>query len=155
MEKFVSREGLVAPLFAGPDAIPGDTALDTRMATAAHRIRYHPGTRLAKSAELDLIARDGTRETITMEPILRFQMKGLGYFHPTWGQGMWKGELAIGGERFDPRQLNLLSPENIHVQQVVRITSGERQGIGVLEQVCIGPYAPAGFTQMLDGAKDD
>ena len=149
------REGLVAPLFDGPDSVPGDTALDTRMATAAHRIKYHPGTRLAQSAELDLIARDGTRETITMEPILRFHMKGLGYFHPTWGQGMWKGELAVGGESFDPRQLDLLSPENIHVQQVVRVTSGDRQGIGVLEQVCIGPYAPAGFTQMLDGAKAD
>jgi hypothetical protein len=35
----------------------------------------------------------------------------------------------------------------------VRATDGERNGIGVLEQVCIGPYAPAGFTAMLDGAK--
>jgi hypothetical protein len=47
----------------------------------------------------------------------------------------------------------MLSPHNIHVQQVVRATDGEKSGIGVLEQVCIGPYAPSGFTEFLDGAK--
>ena len=50
-------------------------------------------------------------------------------------------------------QLNMLAPENIHVQQVVRASDGKRTGIGVLEQVCIGPYAPAGFTDFFDGAK--
>ncbi|MCA6238705.1 MAG: hypothetical protein IM651_13090, partial [Phenylobacterium sp.] len=41
-----------------------------------------------------------------------------------------------------------------HTQQVVRTRDNEgRTGIGVLEQLCIGPYAPAGFTQLLDGAK--
>lgn len=149
------REGLVAPLFAGPESVPEGGALDTRMATARHRIKYHAGTRLARSAELDLVPHEGETETITMEPILRFQMKGLGYFHPTWGQGMWKCELAIGHESFDPRQIDMLAPENLHVQQVVRVRSGARQGIGVLEQVCVGPYAPGGFTQFFDGARDE
>jgi hypothetical protein len=36
---------------------------------------------------------------------------------------------------------------------VVRATDGERTGIGVLEQIVIGPYAPAGFTEFFDGAK--
>jgi hypothetical protein len=36
---------------------------------------------------------------------------------------------------------------------LVRATDGTRQGIGVLEQIVIGPYAPAGFTEFLDGAK--
>ncbi len=147
------REGLTAPLFDGPDSVPSYNALDTRMATARHRIVYYPGTRLAKSAQIDLVDHDGGTRTISMEPILKFHMKGLGYFHPTWGQGMWKGELAIGGESFDPRQLDPLSPENIHVQQVVRTSDGTRRGIGVLEQVCIGPYAPAGFEAFFDGAK--
>ena len=79
-------------------------------------------------------------------------MKGLGYGHPEWGQGMWKGELEVGGESFDPQTLPLLAPENVHVQQVVRATDGQRQGIGVLEQIVIGPYEPAGFTSLLDGA---
>jgi hypothetical protein len=39
------------------------------------------------------------------------------------------------------------------VQQVVRATDGLRTGIGALEQICIGPYAPSGFTDWFDGAK--
>lgn len=147
------REGLTSPLYASEDEIPAE--LDdvvTRMATAVHRIDYHPGTRLARRAELDMIDLYGNVRTITMEPQLRFQFKGLGYGHPSWGQGMWKGDLEIGGESFDPLELDLLQPENIHVQQVVKVTDGERTGIGALEQIVIGPYAPAGFTGMVDGA---
>ena len=147
------REGIVAPLYAGEGAIPGtEDGRDQRMATARHRVTYVPGTRLAASAEIDLVDHDGATRTIALEPILKFQMKGLGYGHPVWGQGMWKGELAIGGESFDPHQLDPLTPENLHVQQVVRATDGTRTGVGVLEQVVFGPYAPAGFTSFLDGA---
>ena len=148
------REGIVAPLYPTTSAIPGvEDGRDQRMATARHRVTYVPGTRLAESAEIDLVDHDGDVRTIALDPILRFQMKGLGYGHPVWGQGMWKGDLEIGGESFDPRQLDLLAPENLHVQQVVRATDGTRTGVGVLEQVCFGPYAPAGFTSFLDGAK--
>ena len=66
---------------------------------------------------------------------------------------MWKGELATGSESFDPRQLDMLAREHLHTQQVVRASDGERTGIGVLEQVVIGPYSPAGFTDFFDGAK--
>jgi hypothetical protein len=148
------REGITAPLYAAESDVPGvEDGRDQRMATARHRVKYVPGTRLAESAEIDLVDHDGDVRTIALEPILKFQMKGLGYGHPEWGQGMWKGELAIGSESFDPRQLNPLEPWNIHVQQVVRARDGARSGIGVLEQICIGPYAPASFTEFLDGAK--
>ena len=148
------REGIVAPLYASEALVPGvEDGRDQRMATARHRIDYHPGTRLARAAEIDLVDHDGGVRTITLDPILKFQMKGLGYGHPQWRQGMWKGELATGHESFDPRQLDPLLPENLHTQLVVRASDGERQGIGVLEQVCVGPYAPAGFTEFLDGAK--
>ncbi|KAB7646425.1 hypothetical protein [Polymorphobacter fuscus] len=148
------REGIVAPLYAAEADIPGtEDGRDQRMATARHRVAYVPGTRLARSAEIDLVGHDGAVRTIALEPLLRFQMKGLGYGHPVWGQGMWKGELAIGGESFDVAALDLLAPENLHVQQVVRATDGARTGVGVLEQVVFGPYAPAGFASFLDGAK--
>ena len=148
------REGLVAPLYASEADVPGvEDGKDERMATANHRVTYVPGTRLAKSAEIDLVDLDGGTRTISLEPILKFQMKGLGYTHPEWGQGMWKGELATGHESFDPKQLDPLALENLHVQQVVRASDGTREGMGVLEQICIGPYAPAGFTDFFDGAK--
>ncbi len=148
------REALTSPMYGSVGDIPDE--LDdvvTRMATAVHRLEFHPGTRWVSRAELDLIDMGGGVRTITMEPQLRFQFKGLGYSHPTWGQGMWKGDLEIGGESFDPLELNPLAPENVHVQQVVKVTDGQRQGIGALELIVIGPYAPAGFTDMLDGAR--
>ncbi len=148
------REGIVAPLYASEAEVPAvQDGRDQRMATARHRLKYVPGTRLAGSAEIDLVDLEGSTRTISLEPILKFQMKGLGYSHPEWGQGMWKGELEIGGESFDPQKLNMLAPENIHVQQVVRATDGKKNGIGVLEQASFGPYAPAGFTDFFDGAK--
>jgi hypothetical protein len=148
------REGIVAPLYASEADIPGvEDGRDQRMATARHRVVYVPGTRLAQSAEIDLVDHDGIVRTIALEPMLKFQMKGLGYSHPVWGQGMWKGELETGHEAFDPMTLDPLAPENLHVQQIVRATDGTRTGVGVLEQVCIGLYAPAGFEAFLDGAK--
>ena len=123
------------------------------MATAVHRVEYHPGTRLAASCELDLIDLYGNVRTITMTPKLRFQMKGLGYGHPRWKQGNWMGDLEVGGESFDPLELDLEAPENIHVQQVVTVSDGERTGIGVLEQIVVGPYRPSGLTGLFDGKR--
>lgn len=146
------REGLEAALYDTESSIP-DSLDDaaTRMATAAHRVMYHPGTRLAASAEIDLVRLGGAVRTVALEPGLRFQMKGLGYGHPVWRQGAWRGELEFGGESFDPAVLDLLAPENLHVQQVVTATDGDRTGIGVLEQIAIGPYAPAGWVDLFDG----
>ena len=149
----LAREGLTAPLYPSEADVPGvEDGRVNRMATAVHRVDYHPGTRLARYAEVDLIDLSGEVRTICLEPILRFQFKGLGYGHPKWRQGAWQGELVTGHESFDPAELNLLSPDNIHVQQVMKASDGSRSGIGVLEQIVIGPYAPAGFTEMLDGA---
>ena len=146
------REGLTAPLYNTEADIPGvEDGLVEHM-TTTHRVKYHPQTRLARSAEIDLINVQGERRTITLEPTLRFQFKGLGYSHPVWRQGSWHDELAIGHESFDPNALDLLRPENVHVQQIVKATDGDREGLGVLEQAVFGPYAPAGFSSWLDGA---
>ena len=146
------REGLIAPLYTSESEVPEDGQSQIeRQLTARHRIKYHPGTRLASSAEVDLVALDESVRTIKMTPILKFMMKGLGYTHPEWRQGAWKGELEIGHESFDPRQLDHLAPENIHNQQVVKVTDGEREGIGVMEQIFFGPYHPSGFKGILDG----
>ena len=147
------REGLTSPLYVSEDEIPSAlTNITSPMATAVHRVTYHSGTRLAARAELDLIDLYGKVRTITMEPQLRFQMKGLGYGHPVWKQGAWQGDFAIHGETYEPDQIDLSAPENIHVQQVVKVSDGERSGIGVLEQIVVGPYEPSGLTGMFDGA---
>jgi hypothetical protein len=148
------RDTMIAPFYdAEPNGPEAEDGRMTRLATARHRVTYRSGTRLADSAEIDLVGHDGSVRTVSFEPILRFHMKGIGYTHPEWGHGMWKGELATGHESFDPAAIDLLQPWHFHTQQVCRVSDGARQGIGVLEQVVLGPYAPAGFTALADGAK--
>lgn len=148
------REGLEAPLYKNADDIPGvEDGLVDRKLTARHRLDYEPGTRIARSAEIDLVNLDEGIRTIKLKPVLRFMMKGLGYTHREWRQGAWKGELAIGHEHFDPRQLDFESPDNVHNQQVVFATDGEHKGVGVLETAILGPYEPGGFTGFFDGYK--
>ena len=96
--------------------------------------------------------KSGKRHEISLEPLLRFQMKGIGYTHPEWGHGVWKGELAIGGESWKLDELDPLAYDNQHIQQVMRARMGDEEGIGVLEQICFGPHATYGFKEILDGA---
>jgi hypothetical protein len=148
------HEGIIAPLYQSEDAVAATEDDRTRhMARVAHRVRYVRGTRLAAAAEIDLVDLGGETRKITLQPRLKFQMKGLGYLHPVWGQGVWRGELEIGGESFDPASLDPLAPENLHVQQVVTASDGRQTGTGVLEQLSIGPHAPSGFKEFLDGAR--
>ena len=122
------------------------------MASVEHEIRYVPGTRRAQSARISLIERSGERYDVELEPLICFRMKGIGYMHPEWGHGRWKGEMAIGGESWRTADLNELALENIHIQQVMRARSEGRQGLGVLEQICLGPHAPSRLQEFLDGA---
>jgi hypothetical protein len=96
---------------------------------------------------------DGERREITLEPLLTFRMKGLGYLHPEWGQGVWKGEQAEAGESWAVDDIDELALENVHVQQVVRARCGSSSGVGVLEQLAIGLHAPSGFTDFFGGAE--
>ena len=148
------REG--SPRRSSPTATampPATTATETRMVTARpSRSATTPAPDSRRRRSSTSSTSHGRVRTITFEPLLRFQMKGLGYGHPTWAQGRWQGELTVAGESFDPDELDLLRPENIHVQQVFRVHDGKRTGIGALEQLVVGPYAPAGFTAATDGA---
>jgi hypothetical protein len=111
-----------------------------------------PGTRRAASATVTMRDRTGEAMTVTLEPILVHRMKGLGYQHPQWGHGKWHGELVIAGESWRDSDLDPLALENLHVQQVVRATCGDRVGHGVLEQMHIGPSRSYGFNDWFDGA---
>jgi hypothetical protein len=146
-------DGAIVPAYESPDDVPGveDPGI-VRMGSVEHRLRYHPGTRLARAAEIVLVERDGTRHEISLEPLICFRMRGIGYTHPEWGHGVWKGELAVAGESWKTADLDPLAFENQHVQQVMRARMGSETGVGVLEQLAIGPYAPYGFKDFLDGA---
>ena len=141
--------GAVVPAWASQvDAHREDRAASETLHGPRHRIEFEPGTRRARAARLGF---EGLDE-IVLEPILTFQMLGIGYLSPEWGHGLWKGEQAVGVERWELDELDPLDPRHIHVQQLVRARMGEHAGIGVLEQLIIGPHEPSGFRQLLDGA---
>ena len=123
-----------------------------RMASVGHDITWRTGTRRAEAAELTLRPHDAEPVTVELEPLLDFQMLGIGYLHPEWGHGAWKGEEAVGVESWRLADLDLLAPQHLHVQQLVRARMGDRTGTGVLEQLVIGPHRPSGFVDLLDGA---
>lgn len=146
-------DGAVLPVYDRPEDIPGTEDPATRpLAAVEHAIEYLPGTRRARRAGIVLVHGDGVREEIDLEPLICFRMKGIGYLHPEWGHGMWKGEIAIGGESWRCNELDPMALDNQHIQQVVRARSGDRVGIGVLEQISIGPHARYGFKEFLDPA---
>ena len=115
------------------------------------RTRLSAGTRWPSGGTLSL-AVAGAPEQVQFEPLGRFQMKGLGYTHPEWGHGLWHGGERIEREDYDLESIDPLAPENLHVQIPVAVTANAQEGIGVFEQLIIGPFAPLGLAGMLDGA---
>jgi len=142
------------PHYADLASIPGTTDPRTRVwqGGVGHRITMIPGTRRAASGIVTMNDRAGEQMEVHLEPVLVHRMKGLGYQHPEWGHGVWHGELAIAGESWKDSDLDPLALENLHVQQVVKATCGNRVGHGVLEQMHIGPSTSFGFVDWFDGA---
>jgi hypothetical protein len=118
-----------------------------------HVVRWQSGTRRSASAEIELRPHGKAPSRITLEPLLACQMVGLGYMHPEWGHGYWKGDDVTYGEAWNVADIDPMEPRHLHVQQVCRARMGHREGVGVLEQLVLGPHAPSGFTSILDPAR--
>jgi hypothetical protein len=91
-------------------------------------------------------------EQFTLEPLSRFQMRGLGYTSPRWGHGIDHGMLEVEREDIELGNIDPARPDNLHVQMLCRVkgSSGEA-GMGVFEQLAIGDYAPLGLTGLSGG----
>ena len=147
-------DGFILPAYGDPDDIPGieDPGIE-RLLRVQHDLAFVSGTRRISGGRITLDRVDRDPLVIDLEPLVTARMKGMGYGHSTWGHGHWKGELAMEGESWRLDEVDEMSPENLHVQSVVRATCGDRTGIGVLEQIVVGPYPRYGFTEFLDPAR--
>ncbi|HPG25772.1 MAG: hypothetical protein H6748_17205 [Spirochaetaceae bacterium] len=152
-------DGMIMPTYERREDIPGieDPKMEP-LAGVDHAIHeFFPGTRRARRAAVSLKHLDGRLTEIELESLLVFRMKGIGYSHPEWGHGKWKGELAIGGESWKIEDCANMELPNQHIQSVVRARlaspSGEQQGVGVMEQIHIGPSRRYGFKEFLDPAR--
>jgi hypothetical protein len=126
------------------------------MSHCASRIAYKSGTRHAAGAVIEATDAVGCKWRAELTPRFNFYMSGIGYLHPEWGHGVYKGENALGYDTYDLAHVNENDPRFWHVQAFVTARlfgpDVERVGAGVLEQLVIGPHAPSGFKELMDTA---
>jgi hypothetical protein len=128
---------------------PADGSVETA-AGVGYRLEFQPGTRHARRAEITLQRRAGEALRIELTPLYNFYMVGLGYQHPVWGHGMRVGDDVVDGESWALADVDPAVPLHLHIQALCEARLGERRGIGVLEQLILGPHAPSGFREILD-----
>ena len=126
---------------------PDATAVDAHV---SHELSFTKGTRHISKAKITLAPASGEPMVLEFAPKYHFLMQGIGYGEPKWGHGMWVGPNEVGGGEYDLATTNLM--EHLHVQTVCEVTAGKRKGIGIFEQIIIGPYPRYGFQGTMDAA---
>ena len=92
---------------------------------------------------------------LTLEPLLSAQMLGLGYVHPEWGHGMWKGDNFTERLTYDMTDPAIVGRAGFGVidhvgRAVCRDADGvEREGWGLFEHGALGRHDPSGFADWL------
>lgn len=122
-------------------------------------MNWTPGQRHATSAALEVKDAQGRDHCVTWTPKQVFLMKGIGYGHPDWTHGGWKGEIAVAREVLYPDQIDPLDLSNLHIQAIATARHEGPEGLaadgfGLVEQLVIGPHDPSGFKGLNDGAVD-
>ena len=120
-------------------------------------LEYAPGSRRVAKAVLDAEDGLGRPQRVTYTPMKTFLMKGIGYNHPDWKHGLYKGDYAQERIDYKPDELPWQDPQNLHIQAICKAVhegpdGAGSEGIGALEQLIIGPHAPSGFKDILDAA---
>jgi hypothetical protein len=147
-------DGFVVPV---TDPVPAVTEHDApgvlRVEPCGQRLEFTPGTRMIRRAEFDVRLPDGSTQTLELEPMARILMRGLGYTSADWAHGVWKGERAVGRETW---KLDEVDPADLtaqHVHHAVRARAGDREGVGILEQIIFGPHTQFGMSGIADGVR--
>lgn len=120
-----------------------------------YELEWEPGRREIRRARLSFYDPVEGETHIEVEKVFTFRMRGIGYWHPAWGHGSYHGQLETGRESirlddFDPTDF-----ASIHLQNLVIAKMGDRRGVGVVEQIALGPHRPSGLTGFLDGHPGD
>lgn len=134
-----------------PSVAMGDPGV-ARIEPQQIHLDFAPGTRWATAASIDVAGEDGASYTMELEPLLRFDMVGVGYSSPAWGHGVWHGEVEVGREDWDMAAVSAQDPTHQHVHHLVRAQIGDKVGVGIFEQIIFGPHTQWGFKDVLDGA---
>jgi hypothetical protein len=139
------EQSLIVPLLP-------DTSEPEHLAASEYSIEWMPGRREMASATVILNRKDGTSlPPIHFEKLYTFRMRGIGYMHPQFAHGGNHGELEVGGESIAVDDFVPTDPSSIHIQTLCKVRMGDKEGVGVLEQLAFGPHEPTGLTGMIDG----
>ena len=139
--------------------VPDGAAPEDMVHTSEARmeVELQTGLRHAAKGLLTLNFPGRPEIRIRIEPFLRFQMSGIGYFNPNWIHGGYRGELKVARDSYRLDELDLNDPQFLHIQALSRITletegAAPQQGVGVFEQLILGPYNPYGLGDTPDPA---
>jgi hypothetical protein len=131
-----------------PDGAGAGAMTETDAARMA--VDFEGDTRHAKAARLTIPMPNQPDIEIAFTPIGKFQMRGIGYIHPKWGHGRYQGDLVVEREDIVLADAAPNSIENLHIQAISKVELKQegrpvQQGLGVFEQLILGPYAPYGL----------
>lgn len=117
-------------------------------------LRLRSGSRHASGCTLTYYQRGSAAATVELDCRSGFYMSGLGYMHPQWGHGMYRGELDVAYDTYELAKADPNSLLHLHVQAFcrARLTTRdgiEREGCGVLEQLILGRFEPLGLKSLL------
>lgn len=144
------QHSLIAPVRRhADDPFIEDGTIAELMRETEFTIDWEPGTRRAKAATMTLHPFTGAAHEITFDVLYTFQMAGIGYSHPQWGHGVWKGELEVAGDEWKLADVDPMAAHNLHIQNMCKVTLDGVAGWGILEQIAIGAH-PTGLTGILD-----
>ncbi len=134
-----------------------DEAAVRHARTVEHRLELRRGTRHAERATIGLTLPQGRAE-IQLKPLYNFYMNGIGYLHPVWGHGTYHGALEVACESFTLAEVDEAAPLYLHVEAVCEARLelpgiAPQTGIGVLEQLILGPHEPLGLAGLFSGAE--
>ncbi|MEA2347034.1 MAG: hypothetical protein QOG62_821 [Thermoleophilaceae bacterium] len=134
-----------------PDGTGPEGTLET--SDAVSQIDFEPGTRYPSAASITIDGPATGSLRLDYEPLGRFYMGSLGYWHPTWGHGRHQGPLVVEREDVVLADINPADPSRQHVHTISKVIAEDgdgkvEEGIGVFETAILGPYAPYGFTDL-------
>lgn len=135
------------------DAIDGNTL---EFEPKAIDLSYHNGSRRIKQVHMETERGSLSITPRTGDAKRTFYMSGLGYLHPEWNHGMDHGDLEVAHDviTLDPEPA--MDMTTIHIQAlsdaVLSVDGQEHRGLGIVEQLFIGPHQTSGLSGVMDPA---
>jgi len=134
--------------------IASDAGAETHFDAATFAAEWQSGTRRVTKLTADL-GGDRRLRLTPSGPV--FAMSGLGYTHPVWGHGFDHGpEPAVAHDHLTEAERDWGNPLAMHIQAftTAELVDGgaTHRGVGMLEQLFVGPHTPSGLTGLMDPA---